>query len=67
MHSKPKYIKDSELPLEFIGYEKGTDKSVYSLTGMLNVDIRLSLKCSGYANKEVILSTGENIGRAWVK
>ncbi len=67
MAQTPTLINNSDMPLRFIGYEKETNNSVYSLTGKLNVDMHLSLKYSGYVNKETILSTGEVIERAWVK
>lgn len=64
---KPRDIKEKDLPLEFVGYEEGTSRSVYRLTGSLNSDIMLSLKAHGYVNEAAKLKTGEVLDGAWVK
>jgi len=59
--------KEQNLPLEFVGEEEGTSRSVYKLTGLLNSDVMLSLKSHGYVNESARLKTGEVIDNAWVK
>ena len=64
---KPKDILEKGLPLDLVGEEEGTSRRVYKLTGSLNSDVRLALKCHGYVNENVRLRTGEVIENAWVK
>jgi hypothetical protein len=67
MYPTPKLIKESDLPLKSIGYEKETNNEVFALTGMINVDIRLSFKSYGYIHCQSTLVTGEKIEDCWVK
>lgn len=63
-----RHIKARDLPLILIGREEDTYRNVYELTGLLNIDLCLSLKYNGYIqSNEVRLQTGEIVEGVWIK
>lgn len=63
---KPKDIAFSDLPIEKIGYEKGSGAEIYKLISELDADIRFSLDAHGFKRKgEAVLVSGEVVYEIW--
>ena len=64
---EPTFTNDSNLPLEFCGYENNTAQDVFVLTRPLEVDLLFSLEANGYVQRYDIKLRNGQIINGWLK
>jgi hypothetical protein len=64
---EPTFTNDSNLPLEFCGYENNTAQDVFTLTRPLEVDLLFLLEANGYVQRYNIKLRNGQIIDGWIR